>query len=357
MESSGKHGFFSRFFFGLLALVVAAALVLSYLAIFINPAKVWFVTLFGILYPLLLVLALVLLLFAFFRRARVTPLLIMALLPSVFLAGRHVQFRGAEADAAGPLRIVSYNVGLFAHDQEAADTPSRLALADTVAAFLRQTDADIICLQEFYLPNAVNMEGFLSTRFPGYNAEYYVLTGKQGYAGNVTLSRYPILYKGKIDFERSTNMALYTDINLDTTVIRLYNCHFESYNISPEEVLHSITEKDEVVENTGRKMRRSIMQRPEQVNAVVRSMNESPVRSLALGDFNETPLSYTYQRLKSGRKDTFVSVGKGLGATYTKFRPFLRIDYILYPRDLEAVSYEVRKVRFSDHYPVIATYR
>ena len=152
-------------------------------------------------------------------------------------------------------------------------------------------------------------------------------------------------------------MALYTDINLDTAVVRIYNCHLESYNISPEGVIRSIGGEDAVVETTGRKMRHTIERRPAQVEAVVRSMKESPVHSLVLGDFNDVPMSYTYQRLKAGRKDSFVAAGQGLSATYTKFRPFLRIDYILYPRDLEAVSYAVSKVRYSDHYPVIATYR
>jgi endonuclease/exonuclease/phosphatase family metal-dependent hydrolase len=353
-ESKNKPGFFSRLLFGLLALVAACALLLSYAALVVNPAKVWFVSLFGLLYPLLLLLVILLLLIAFLRRSRLAPLLILALLPSVFLAGRYVRFDGGEK-AEGPLKIVSYNVGLFAHQQGSAS--SRIALADSVAAYLRGTDADIICLQEFFLPNAVDVQGYLETRFPGYKAEYYVLTGQNGHAGNVTLSRYPILYKGKIDFEHSTNMALYTDINLDTTVVRIYNCHLESYNISPEGVIRSIGEDDTVVETTGRRMRGTIERRPAQVDAVVRSIKDSPVRSLVLGDFNDVPMSYTYQRLKTGRKDSFVAAGKGLGATFTKFRPFLRIDYILYPRDLEATSCEVPNVRYSDHYPVIATYR
>ena len=355
-ESKNKPGFLSRFLVGLLSLAVAGALLLSYAALVVNPAKGWFVSIFGLLYPLLVILAVVLLLVTFLQRSRMAPLLIILLLPSIFLAGRYLRLCGSEEEE-GPLKIISYNVGLYAHEQGAGTASSRLALADSVAAFLCGTDADIICLQEFYLPNAVDVQGYLSTRFPGYKAEYYVLTGQQGHAGNVTLSRYPILYKGKIDFEHSTNMALYTDINLDTKVLRIYNCHLESYNISPEGVIRSIGGEDAVVETTGRKMRNTIERRPAQVEAVVRSIKDSPVRSLVLGDFNDVPMSYTYQRLKSGRKDSFVTAGKGMGATFTRFRPFLRIDYILYPRDLEATSCEVPKVRYSDHYPVLATYR
>ena len=89
---------------------------------------------------------------------------------------------------------------------------------------------------------------------------------------------------------------------------------------------------------------------------LLRDIDAAPVRSVVLGDFNDNPLSYTYFRLLRGRKDSFVQAGKGFGATYRALWPLLRIDYILYPQDLEAVTYRMPKARFSDHYPIIATY-
>ena len=258
-----------------------------------------------------------------------------------------------ETEREPTLKIVSYNVGLFAHGNMG---DRRLVLADSVAAFLRKTDADVICLQEFYLPNTLNMDAWFRDHFPGYRAEYYVLTGEKGHAGNVTLSRRPVLYRGKLDFEKSTNLALHTDIQLDSTVLRFYNCHFESYNISLSGLIKSLGKDEEVMEDTGRKMRRSITQRPKQVDAVMRDVDECPVRSVVLGDFHDNPLSYTVHRLSRGRSDSFVKAGKGFGATFRSLWPLLRIDYILYPRDLEAVTCEMPRVKYSDHYPVIATY-
>ena len=89
---------------------------------------------------------------------------------------------------------------------------------------------------------------------------------------------------------------------------------------------------------------------------VLKGVDSAPVRSVVLGDFNDNPLSYTYFRLLQGRRDSFVEAGKGFGATYRSLWPLLRIDYILYPEDLTAVTYRVDKVRYSDHYPIIATY-
>ena len=352
-EVRKKHGWFSRLTFGTAALILSGLLALSYLSVLVNPAKAWIFTLFGLLFIPLVLLTLLFFIWALFRRSRMTGLLLVMLLPAIFLIGKYYQYKGVETEREPTLKIVSYNVGLFAHGKVA----DRMALADSVAAFLRKTDADIICLQEFYLPNTLNMEAWFRTRFPDYRAEYYVLTGEVGHAGNVTLSRRPVLYKGKIDFEKSTNLALHTDIQLDSTVLRFYNCHFESYNISLSGLIKSLGHKtDEVVEDTGRKMRRSITQRPRQVDAVMRDVDECPVRSVVLGDFNDNPLSYTVHRLSRGRSDSFVKAGKGFGATFRSLWPLLRIDYILYPRDLDAVSCEVPRVRYSDHYPVIATY-
>ena len=352
-EVKKKHGWFSRLTFGTAALVISGLLALSYLSVLVNPAKAWFFTLFGLLFVPLVLLTLLFFIWAVIRRSRMTGLLLVMLLPAVFLIGRYYQYKGAEAEREPTLKIVSYNVGLFAQGNKGV---KRLVLADSVAAFLRKTDADIICLQEFYLPNTLNMDAWLRDRFPGYRAEYYVLTGENGHAGNVTLSRRPVLYRGKLDFEKSTNLALHTDIQLDSTVLRFYNCHFESYNISLSGLIKSMGKDDELMEDTGRKMRRSITQRPKQVDAVMSDVDDCPVRSVVLGDFNDNPLSYTVHRLSRGRSDSFVKAGKGFGATFRSLWPLLRIDYILYPRDLEAVSCEMPKVKYSDHYPVIATY-
>ena len=93
--------------------------------------------------------------------------------------------------------------------------------------------------------------------------------------------------------------------------LRIYNCHFESYNIS----LPAIIKRHAAVEETERKLRHSITERPRQVAQVLTGIDQAPVHSIVVGDFNDTPLSYTYFRLIRGRKDSFMKAGKGFGAT------------------------------------------
>ena len=349
MAQQKKRHWLFRLSFGTLSLVLSGLLVLSYFSVVVDPAKAWFFTLFGLLYPLVLPLSLIVFVWSLIRQSSTRLLLAVALAPSLFFAGRFVQLSAPSDLPPAQLKVVSYNVGLFAHGPSGM---SRLALADSVAAYLLAQDADLICLQEVWVPSSMSFETWLQTRFPGYRADYYGLNwGGAGRAGNATLSRLPVTGKGKHDFAHSTNLALWTDIRLSDAVVRVYNCHFESYNIS----LSGLVQREGTAE-AERKMRRSISGRPRQVAEVLGGMDAAPVHSLVAGDFNDTPLSYTYFRLLRGRRDSFVRAGKGFGATYSTLWPLLRIDYLLYPPELDAVSYTVDRVRWSDHYPVIATY-
>ena len=79
------------------------------------------------------------------------------------------------------------------------------------------------------------------------------------------------------------------------------------------------------------------------------------MESLVAGDFNDTPMSFTYNKLRQGRKDSFVEAGRGMGGTYSILRPFIRIDYVLFPEKWTGVKHKVRHLKYSDHYPVEAS--
>jgi endonuclease/exonuclease/phosphatase family metal-dependent hydrolase len=72
-------------------------------------------------------------------------------------------------------------------------------------------------------------------------------------------------------------------------------------------------------------------------------------------DLNNTQFSKTYKTLSKGRKDTFVTAGKGLGQTFY-FSSFpLRIDFIFVAEYFKVNSFEVIEINYSDHYPIMTT--
>ena len=89
-----RPGWFSRLTFGTAALIIAGLLLLSYLSVFVNPAKAWFFTIFGLLFIPLVVLTTLFFIWALVRRSRMTGFLFLMLLPAIFLIERHaVVFR------------------------------------------------------------------------------------------------------------------------------------------------------------------------------------------------------------------------------------------------------------------------
>ena len=62
---------------------------------------------------------------------------------------------------------------------------------------------------------------------------------------------------------------------------------------------------------------------------------------IVCGDFNDTPISYTYRTMSRDLNDAFRKVGRGYSHTYRGFFNMLRIDYVLCSDEFAPLSYEV----------------
>jgi endonuclease/exonuclease/phosphatase family metal-dependent hydrolase len=313
------------------------------------------ISLFGIAFFPLLAANIILFVWAIIRKSKAAIIPMLALLPCIFFLNRYVQFpSGSSEDVDADIKMISYNLGRFSLSSKKEGLSSKEQCVDSIFAYLKRQDADIVCLQEFYLRDG-NVKSYVRKHFPNYHAEYYMFPGEYGSFGNVTLSKIPVSDKGVIKFEKSANLAIYTDHRIGERRFRVYNCHFESYNISFIGIVKSLFKNGgEAFSEAGTKMKRSILRRPKQVDQVFSNIEGCPYEAFVCGDFNDNPMSYTYYRMTRGRKDAFVQGGSGLGATYSRLWPLLRIDYILVPDRFETVSYDVHKIGFSDHYPVVA---
>ncbi len=346
---------------GRIVLISAAVLlVLSYVSVTINPAKIWTISLFGIFFIPIALVNLVLLIAALILKSRAAFIPLVALLPSLIFLGTIVQlpFNNDNSDkleaSTKTVKVISYNVGRFALYDKSSDISSQKECTDSLFKWLMKQEADIICLQEFYVTGEEDAKTYLRKKLNGYNPELYIYYGGNGWSGNVTLSRVPATAKGKIEFDNSSNLALFSDYCIGGRNLRVFNCHFESYNISLSHLIRSFDQDDEIIYKTGDKMKVSIARRPKQVGQVLKNIGNCPLEALVCGDFNDTPMSYTYYRMIKDRKDTFVHAGSGFGATYNTLWPLLRIDYIMAPEAFTILSHTTPKVKYSDHYPVIA---
>lgn len=340
-------------------LILAGLAVLSYASVLVNPAKAWWFSLLGLMFVPLAVTNLILLLWAVKRRSRSFVIPLLAMLPSLFFIGRYIQMADAEEPSAQDptLKIMTYNVGRFSLHDETIGVKDRRQCADSIFAFIRSHEPDIVCLQEFRISDIDRVRSYLDRQMKDYKQDFYLFPMANGSAfGNVTLSRIPVIGKGKIKFEESANLSLYTDYEAHGRRFRVYNCHFESYNISVPGILRGLIRADKtMMSDTGIKMKRSITRRPKQVDKVFSDIENCPVEAFVCGDFNDNPMSYSYFRMTRGRRDSFREAGKGFGATFARLWPLLRIDYILLPDRFRTLDHETYRIGFSDHYPVITT--
>ena len=169
-------------FFGLtnrvLMLMAAALLVLSYLSMLVNPAKLWLMSLAGLMFVPFALLNFFLLIWAFVRRSKAFVIPLLALIPAFFFLGRYARFVSEEETApvvsGDVVKVMSWNVGRFAMSSRFLDFENFEQCADSVFNYIKEQDADIICLQEVRLGDSRRIRQYLDMKMPGYSFEYYI---------------------------------------------------------------------------------------------------------------------------------------------------------------------------------------
>jgi endonuclease/exonuclease/phosphatase family metal-dependent hydrolase len=341
------------YLFRIAVAIAATALVVSYISIFFNPAKLWFISLFGLYYIPIVILNVVLLSMAVVRWSASAWLPIVVLLPSIFFLRHFVNYnQQKQAYSSNSYKILTYNVGQYSSGKMDI---SRKECIRQISSFIQTEDPDVVCFQEFYIASPSEVKQILP-QYP--HKQYHLIKIRDNYYfGNLIASKRPIISKGKITFEKSTNLSIYADINFSDDTIRIYNNHLESYSLSPSSLLKKLRNGTRTISDEWKeihaKMKTSNIKRAHQVDRVLKHIQNSEYKSVICGDFNDTPMSYTYQQLRKVSQDTFLEAGHGFSSTYSFLWPLLRIDYVLVPTDYQVQSHTTPRIRYSDHYPVI----
>jgi endonuclease/exonuclease/phosphatase family metal-dependent hydrolase len=334
-------------------MVAVLGLLLSYLAVRISPVDLWPLAFFGLAYPYLLFANILFILFWLFTKTKLVGFSIVAIVIGYSHLGHYFQFSGKESSENG-IKICSYNVKNFYGETRS----KKSEVAAEILAYLQSKEPDIICLQEanFAGQNSITRKN-AENKLPDTGHLKYVHAS--GNSGPVTYSSFPIVHKEEVHFANSGNMFIVSDLLIGKDTIRLFNCHLQSYNFSPKDIdsLDSISfnkqeESYRQVKYTGSKLKRAFVKRTEQAETLAQLVSDSPYEAILCGDFNDTPVSYTYHTVSEGLEDAFVVSGKGIGNTYLGKLPSFRIDYIFHSSSFDSFNFGVDKVDYSDHYPI-----
>jgi len=235
--------------------------------------------------------------------------------------------------------------------------------------FFQKESPDVLCLQEFYTGNdSVGVDNVSDIKKYGqypYAATCIINENKRGRWGSVIFSKKPIIQTKNHDIDvNGSNLLQEVKILFNKDTLSVFNVHLKSNRFSRDEsgmvASKTLPEWDEVTKKKTKEMfskvEKNTMKCGLEADILSKIVSKNKYPSILCADLNDIPGSYTYFKARGHMKDLFLDEGFGLGATYNKFIPLLRIDYIFHSPELHTLHYERMEKVYSDHYPITGTF-
>ena len=219
----------------LISVALAVLLMLAYAAPRVDPHdSLWFAYL-GLAAPFLYLANLVLMLYWTVRWKWIA----VGLAAVAVIGLGHVSkfFRPAFGKAyeqvrqPGSFRVLSYNVeGFFGRDS----LGKRENQVAEIARFIRESEPDIICMQEFEL-NRINPRVKFDSLLEAWKYSAFFFTSgspDQNGRGLAIYSKYPVVRRGGIHYPESNNASMWADVIMHRDTLRVYNNHMQSTQVN-----------------------------------------------------------------------------------------------------------------------------
>ncbi len=264
-------------------------------------------------------------------------------------------FNGSVKKDENDISVLSFNAKLF----RKRTTYSEFSF-DMIKWAANDT-SDIKCFQE-YSTNSRWPVLDVTHQISDMGYEYFTFSAEMDDAehnpGLAIFSRYSILDSGFVwKNYGSFNGGIFVDVKIADDTMRIYNIHLASMNLSIYQYKQTSNYPGKVKRLISR-LRDGAQTRSDQIEKLINHVDKCPHPYIICGDFNETPYSYNYFKLRSLYKNTFEEAGNGFGFTFNSPLFFLRIDHQFYNNPVFPVSLKVdRSMKISDHFPTRAIYR
>jgi endonuclease/exonuclease/phosphatase family metal-dependent hydrolase len=248
------------------------------------------------------------------------------------------QFENRGIPTSKGLNVMSYNVRSFNRFKWLEDDN----VSSSIESFVNETNADVICFQEFSKDQAPSFKDYPYQVFKPYV--------KDGKIGSSIISKYPLVNSKLISFEGSQNGGMQSDLIWKKDTLRFYNLHFESFRLNRSDSLISSNYSEKI-----RKKLQAVFEiQSNQVSQFNTLSHSNTYPEVICTDLNNNAFSESYKLLSKNRIDSFTEAGAGLGATYYFSSLPLRIDFIFTSKSLRVIDYKTHQVKLSDHRPISA---
>jgi len=358
-----ERGFFGKvlvFIFSVFAVIGVIATALSVLSPNVNPKHFVWTAFFGLafweilLFDVLVLLALLLL---WSRKAWIAVIAMLIAVPGI---RKSYSFGNKKAESTDSIRVMSYNVYLF---QSVDKNKGKEAVANDIIRIVQEQSPDVLCCQEFCaFRGKISRNDCIRIFSDSIDMPYVYYNKKRNYSGNVIFSKYPLMKaaEGSGFSQEETYGVLVTVDAGEKGKFYLADIHLVSNMITTGEIekLRKTSEYQQTLDTVGKKVLNKLIHayvlRSDEVTEMLQGLPPIDRPTILCGDFNDTPLSYTYSQIhKAGFTDTFTKVGRGIKPTYAGKLPLLRIDYIWANDQVRPLNFKRYRVKASDHYPII----
>ena len=298
--------------------------------------------------PLAILANLILLVYWVVRRRWIWMLIpLLTLLCCIPYSGTIYQLRSLsdDANARSGIKIATYNVAMFNRETTGF-------IASDILASMKKQRVDILCMQEY---NDVSGDKRNSELYKDYFP--YMKIGRQDM---VVYSRYPIVASDVMLFEHTNNSAMWADIDINGTTVRVYNVHLETtginrtlHKVAHDQAFGTAIENSRILNAIYGNYAQGMIFRASQANALANEIISSEYPAIVCGDFNDVPYSYVYNTMLGKLVDGFKECGSGWMYTFRGGKKKkVRIDYIFHDESMKGLTYYKQELNYSDHYPV-----
>ncbi|MBO7068061.1 MAG: endonuclease/exonuclease/phosphatase family protein [Bacteroidaceae bacterium] len=314
---------------------------------YVSPHTYPTLSLIGLFFPIFVIVDIAFIFFWLIFRFSLIWVPIMGLAAVAGYAMDYCPINTREYASDSAICVVTYNLGGVKEEEDRRE----------VIRFLREKSPDIVCFQEI-AGNLINMPEFLQLTD---SMGYHRVIGHAKYL----LTRFPVCGDTlHIDYPTRHNSSIACWILCQGDSLLLVSNHLESNALTDSdktEYKSMILEPEQQRVEQGsrllaRKLRDAAYYRGTQTDTLCALIDRNAGKSIIMcGDFNDTPISYTYQRLARRLNCAFRETGRGVGFTYKRSGIYVRIDHIFASDDWKCLKcYVDDGITASDHFPVVA---
>jgi endonuclease/exonuclease/phosphatase family metal-dependent hydrolase len=366
--TNGKKKTSAKLLVGFTVIVVFLFLVTCLIPL-LNGNTFWFVSVLGLLFPVLLTLLVLCLVAWAVKKSKWFFVCILVLLLgsqqiSVTFGFNFFQKKFSVTKSPQTLRVFTWNVSRWdePNKKKRGGVSNRRLMWDLV----KKQDADILFFQEFF--EAYNSKDYESNldelKKIGYPYTYFypssiTVNGQYQY-GMVISSKYPIKDTASFDFGKSLHSEglIYADIQVGNRKVRVFSTHMESSRTDRYSYFGGGGGSGSMAKVKGfaGALKRAYEYRHYQAILVREKIKASPYPVILCGNLGDVPNSSSYFTVKGNLQDAFLKKGMGIGRTFRFVAPNLRLDYVMADKSIRVVQYSRPRIDYSDHYPIITDF-